>query len=50
MNALQTFDEFLVSSSTQIPIISFIFNLVLSGVLAWFLGRIYISYGEFIIK
>lgn len=45
MNMFQTFEEFLATSQVQIPVLSFIINLVLAAALALILGRIYVSYG-----
>jgi len=41
----QTFEEFLATSSVQIPIVWFIINLSLTAVLALLLSRIYEIYG-----
>lgn len=46
MDILNTFEEFLTNPGTQIPILSFIFNLVLTALLAIILGVIYFKYGN----
>ena len=46
MNRFQTFQEFLTTQSVQIPILGFIFNLIIAGVLSYLLGLIYIKYGS----
>ncbi len=46
MNQLQTFEQFLASSSAQVSLPSFIINLIVAGILAAILGRIYIKYGK----
>ena len=46
MNKMQTFAEFLATQSSNIPIITFIINLILSVFLGYILSRVYIRYGE----
>ena len=46
MNNIEGFEQFLTTQSAQIPILNFVFNLVLTGVLAYILGLIYIRYGN----
>lgn len=46
MSAFQTFEEFLATTSVQIPVASFIINLILAAVLALILNHIYVRYGE----
>lgn len=41
----QTFEEFLTASKAQIPILHFTINLLLSALLAFILGHIYVKYG-----
>lgn len=42
----QTFNEFLTASSTNIPILGFILNLILSALLAISLSWLYVKYGN----
>ena len=42
----QSFEEFLAVSRTQIPVLEFIANLILTAVLTFILGSIYIRYGN----
>lgn len=42
----QSFEEFLAVSSTQIPVLGFITNLILTAVLALILSSIYVRYGN----
>ncbi len=42
---IQTFQEFLTSQSVQIPVLTFVFNLVLAAALAYLLGKVYVRYG-----
>ena len=42
----QSFEEFLAVSSTQIPVVGFIINLILTAVLALILSSIYVRYGN----
>lgn len=46
MNQLQTFKDFLTTSSVQIPVLAFVLNLLAAAVLAALLGRIYTRYGR----
>lgn len=46
MENLQQFNDFLSTSNTQIPIISFIFSLLLAAILSLILGWIYYKYGR----
>jgi protein-S-isoprenylcysteine O-methyltransferase Ste14 len=41
----ESFEEFLTMSRTQIPVIWFIVNLLLTGVLAVIVSQIYVRYG-----
>ena len=45
-DSLQTFKDFLTTTIPQIPLLSFVTNLILAGVLAFALSRIYLSYGD----
>ncbi|MEN8008208.1 MAG: DUF4956 domain-containing protein [Candidatus Krumholzibacteriota bacterium] len=45
MNKIQTFQEFLTSQSVQIPVLTFVFNLVIAAILAHLLSKIYVRYG-----
>ena len=45
MNNMQTFEEFLAGTSANVPIISFIFNLVLTALLGFALKWVYIRFG-----
>ena len=42
----QSFDEFLSTTTANIPILGFIVNIILSALLAYTLGWIYIKYGN----
>jgi len=46
MNKVQTFQEFLATQTTHIPLAGFFVNLILSAILGVILGRIYIVYGK----
>jgi len=46
MNKIQTFQEFLTTTSVQIPVISFVSNLLLAALLAFILNKIYVRYGD----
>lgn len=46
MNTLQSFDHFLVNQSTQIEIGNFIANMLLTALLSFLIGRIYVRYGS----
>ena len=41
-----TFEEFIAVSKVQIPILGFIINLIMTGVLALILSKIYVRYGN----
>jgi len=45
MNRFQTFQQFLATQSVQVPVLGFILNLFLAGVLAFILSRVYAKYG-----
>lgn len=45
MNKIQTFQEFLTSQSVQVPVLTFIFNLVIAAILAHLLAKVYVRYG-----
>lgn len=46
MNKTDTFEQFLATQSVQVPVLSFIINLFLAGMLAWLLSLIYTRYGN----
>ena len=46
MNKIETFNEFLVSDTIQIPIYDFIINLILGAILSYLLNRLYVRYGR----
>lgn len=46
MNKTETFEQFLATQSIQVPVLSFVFNLLLAAVLSYFLGKLYIHYGR----
>jgi len=46
MNKFQTFQEFLATRSVQIPITSFVINLLLAALLSIILSRIYVRFGN----
>lgn len=46
MDAAQSFQQFLATNSAQIPIISFVLNLLFAGILSLILGYIYAKYGN----
>lgn len=46
MDSLQTFQDFLTTNRSQIPIVTFIFNLLLTAVLSLILGQVYFKYGN----
>jgi len=46
MDRIQTFEQFLASSSAQISLTSFVINLVIAAILAVILGRVYVTYGK----
>ena len=41
----ETFEEFLVQSRSQIPLATFITNLICTGFFSFLLGKVYIKYG-----
>jgi uncharacterized membrane protein YhiD involved in acid resistance len=45
-NIETTFEDFLTTQSVQIPLIDFSMNLIVTGLLAWFLSIIYVKYGR----
>jgi uncharacterized membrane protein YhiD involved in acid resistance len=46
MNRLQTFAQFLTTTSGPIPVGAFVLNLLLAGLLAYVLSQIYARYGN----
>ena len=46
MNNIQTFEEFLTTQSVQVPVLAFIFNLLLTALLAFVVSRVYVKYGR----
>lgn len=46
MNSIEGFEQFLTTQSVQIPIVDFVINLMLTALLAYILGLIYIKYGS----
>jgi hypothetical protein len=46
MSKFQTFEQFLTTQSIQVPVWGLIVNLILTAVLSFILGRIYIKYGN----
>jgi len=46
MNRLQTFQEFLATQSMNIPVLGFLLNLLLAGLLAFLLSKVYVRYGN----
>jgi hypothetical protein len=46
MDKIQTFEQFLATSSAQVSITSFIINLIVAAILATILGRVYVIYGK----
>ena len=46
MNKIKTFEEFLTTTSVQIPVISFVSNLLIAAILALILNKIYVRYGD----
>ena len=45
-NILQTFEEFLAVQQVDISLVGFLINLLLAGLLAYILSRLYIRYGS----
>ncbi|MBI1937696.1 MAG: DUF4956 domain-containing protein [Ignavibacteriales bacterium] len=46
MDSLQTFQDFLATNRSQIPIVAFIFNLLLTAILSLILAQVYFKYGN----
>jgi len=46
MNIFQTFQEYLATSSIQVPVVSFVFNLLFATCLAYILSKTYVRYGN----
>lgn len=46
MNKIQTFQEFLATQSVQVPILPFVFNLILAAFLSFILSHVYIKCGN----
>lgn len=46
MNHLQSFQTFLATQSAQIPLFTFVINLLLAAVLSFIIGKIYVRYGN----
>lgn len=46
MNKLETFEQYLTTTSAQVPVLGFAFNLILAAVLAYVLSKIYTRYGN----
>jgi hypothetical protein len=46
MDKIQTFEQFLATSSAQVSITSFIINLIVAAILASILGKVYVIYGK----
>ena len=46
MNKIQTFQQFLATQSVQVPVWSFIFNLIMTALLGFILSRVYVKYGR----
>ena len=46
MNKIQTFQEFLTTQSIEVPVFTFVVNLLLTALLCFILSRIYIRYGS----
>jgi len=45
MNRMETFQQFLGTQSFQVPLPAFVINLVLTAILAYILGKVYVRYG-----
>jgi hypothetical protein len=43
---MDSFQEFLTTQSTQIPIFTFVINLLLAAILSFVLGKVYVRYGR----
>ena len=46
MNKLQTFQEYLSTQSSQVPVLSFGFNLFIAAILGFALSIVYVKYGR----
>jgi len=46
MNKIQSFEQFLTTSSVKVPIIDFIFNILLAALLAYVLGLVYARFAN----
>jgi len=46
MNKILTFEEFLTTQSVQVPVLGFIFNLLLTALLAYVVSIVYVKYGR----
>jgi len=46
MNQLQSFQSFLATQATQVPIFTFLINLLLAALLSFVLGKVYVRYGN----
>lgn len=46
MNIFQTFQEYLARSSVQVPVVSFVFNLLFAACLSYLLSKVYVRYGN----
>ena len=46
MNKILTFEEFLATQSVQVPVLGFIFNLLLTALLAYVVSIVYVKYGR----
>jgi len=46
MGKIQSFNEFLTTQSTQVPIFSFVSNMLIAAILAWVLAIIYVKWGR----
>jgi hypothetical protein len=46
VDSFPTFENFLTTSTAQIPMVSFIIDLILAALLAAILGKVYIKYGN----
>lgn len=46
MNKIQTFQEFLTTQSVQVPVFTFVLNLLLAALLGYILSLVYVRYGK----
>lgn len=46
MNKTASFEDFLATQSVQVPALDFIINLLVAGVLAFIIGRLYVRFGN----